>query len=171
MEEPPRSSKESLFSNGGLSCTLFYGFLIAVISLTAFLLLPVRLLVSGGSAVTMEGLKLLLEDAGLLSRCQTYAFTVLGLSQLFHAVGMRDVSRSVLRMKPFENRLMVAAASVGAALQVMVTELPVMISMFRTTALTGAEWGQLLILSAFPLAAHELFILLNKLSKLPKTEE
>jgi len=171
MEEPPRSSEESLFSNGGLSCTLFYGFLIAVISLTAFLLLPVRLLVSGGSGVTMEGLKLLLEDAGLLSRCQTYAFTVLGLSQLFHAVGMRDVSRSVLRMKPFENRLMVAAASVGAALQVMVTELPVMISMFRTTALTGAEWGQLLVLSAFPLAAHELFILLSKLSKLPKTEK
>ena len=171
MEEPPRSSEESLFSNGGLSCTLFYGFLIAVISLTAFLLLPVRLLVSGGSAVTMEGLKLLLEDAGLLSHCQTYAFTVLGLSQLFHAVGMRDVSRSVLRMRPFENRLMVAAASVGAALQVMVTELPVMISMFRTTALTGAEWGQLLVLSAFPLAAHELFILLNKLSKLPKPEK
>ena len=171
MEEPPRSSKESLFSNGGLSCTLFYGFLIAVISLTAFLLLPVRLLVSGGSAVTMEGLKLLLEDAGLLSHCQTYAFTVLGLSQLFHAVGMRDVSRSVLRMRPFENRLMVAAASVGAALQVMVTELPVMISMFRTTALTGAEWGQLLVLSAFPLAAHELFILLSKLNKLPKTEK
>ena len=84
---------------------------------------------------------------------------------------MRDVSRSVLRMKPFENRLMVAAASVGAALQVMVTELPVMISMFRTTALTGAEWGQLLVLSAFPLAAHELFILLSKLSKLPKTEK
>lgn len=171
MEEPPRSSEESLFSNGGLSCTLFYGFLIAVISLTAFLLLPVRLLVSGGSAVTMEGLKLLLEDAGLLSRCQTYAFTVLGLSQLFHAVGMRDVSRSVLRMRPFENKLMVAAASVGTALQIMVTELPVMISMFRTTALTGAEWGQLLVLSAFPLAAHELFILLSKLNKLPKTEK
>ena len=41
MEEPPRGKDESLFSRGGMACTLFYGFLIAVISLTAFLRLPV----------------------------------------------------------------------------------------------------------------------------------
>lgn len=32
MEEPPRGKDESLFSRGGMACTLFYGFLIAVIS-------------------------------------------------------------------------------------------------------------------------------------------
>lgn len=58
----------------------------------------------------------------MLARSQTYAFTVLGLSQLFHAVGMRDVGRSVFRMNHLENRLMLAAAALGVLLQVLVTE-------------------------------------------------
>ena len=40
-----------------------------------------------------------------------------------------------------------------------------MVSMFQTAALTWKEWGQLLVLAAFPLAAHELLIFLNKLNK------
>ena len=36
MNKPPRSPKENLFAHGGLFCTLFYGALIAAISLIAF---------------------------------------------------------------------------------------------------------------------------------------
>ena len=45
----------------------------------------------------------------VLKRAQTYAFTVLGMSQLFHAVGMRDVRQSIFSQRPFENRLMLVA--------------------------------------------------------------
>lgn len=38
-----------------------------------------------------------LEQKKVLKRAQTYAFTVLGMSQLFHAVGMRDVRQSIFR--------------------------------------------------------------------------
>lgn len=65
------------------------------------------------------------KDSGGLhdfSPCQTYAFTVLGLSQLFHAVGMRDVEKSVFRMNPVNNLLMILAVVIGFALQIMVTE-------------------------------------------------
>ena len=47
-----------------------------------------------------------LEQKKVLKRAQTYAFTVLGMSQLFHAVGMRDVRQSIFSQRPFENRLM-----------------------------------------------------------------
>lgn len=164
MKEPPRRSDESLFSRGGLICTVFYGFLIAVISLTAFLKLPVCLLAAAGRDITIGNLALVLRDTEILAHCQTYAFTVLGLSQLFHAVGMRDVGRSVFCMNHLENKLMAAAVVVGVLLQVMVTEIPYLVSVFQTAALTGGEWRKLLILAAAPMAAHEVLIFLHRLA-------
>ena len=150
MEEPPRGKDESLFSRGGMVCTLFYGFLIAVISLTAFLRLPVGILAAEGKRITAESLSLVLGDPAVLARSQTYAFTVLGLSQLFHAVGMRDVGRSVFRMNHLENRLMLAAAALGVLLQVLVTENSRLVALFQTAALSGTEWRELLFLAAAP---------------------
>ncbi|MBS5118527.1 MAG: cation-translocating P-type ATPase [Clostridium sp.] len=164
MEEPPRGKDESLFSRGGMACTLFYGFLIAVISLTAFLRLPVGILAAEGRRITVESLSLVLGDPAVLARCQTYAFTVLGLSQLFHAVGMRDVGRSVFRMNHLENRLMLAAATLGVFLQVLVTENSRLVALFQTAALSGTEWRELLFLAAAPLAAHELLAGLSRIS-------
>ena len=164
MEEPPRGKDESLFSRGGMACTLFYGFLIAVISLTAFLRLPVGILAAEGRRITVESLSLVLGDPAVLARCQTYAFTVLGLSQLFHAVGMRDVGRSVFRLNHLENRLMLAAATLGVFLQVLVTENSRLVALFQTAALSGTEWRELLFLAAAPLAAHELLAGLSRIS-------
>ena len=164
MEEPPRGKDESLFSRGGMACTLFYGFLIAVISLTAFLRLPVGILAAEGKRITAESLSLVLGDPAVLARSQTYAFTVLGLSQLFHAVGMRDVGRSVFRMNHLENRLMLVAAALGVFLQVLVTENSRLVALFQTAALSGTEWRELLFLAAAPLAAHELLAGLSRIS-------
>lgn len=91
MKEKPRKQGESLFAHGGGVCTLFYGFLIALISLTAFLIVPAKLLASSGRQLTPAAVADVLQSPKLLACCQTYAFTVLGLSQLFHAIGMRDV--------------------------------------------------------------------------------
>lgn len=171
MEEPPRGKDESLFSRGGMACTLFYGFLIAVISLAAFLRLPVGILAAEGKRITAESLSLVLGDPAVLARSQTYAFTVLGLSQLFHAVGMRDVGRSVFRMNHLENRLMLAAAALGVLLQVLVTENSRLVALFQTAALSGTEWRELLFLAAAPLAAHELLAGLSRISGARGTAE
>jgi Ca2+-transporting ATPase len=94
-----------------------------------------------------------------LARSQTYAFTVLGISQLFHAVGMRDVETSLFRMKHLNNRLMIAAFVIGLGLQGLVTEFPYFIRAFGTCHLELEEWGQLVLLAAMPLVAHELLLL------------
>ncbi len=158
MRRPPRSKKESLFAGGGLSCTLFYGCLIALISTTAFLQIPIITLRADGGQVTLEGIRNLLARPEILSRCQTYAFTVLGISQLFHAIGMRDVEKSVFRMKHLENKLMTAAFVIGILLQLLVTEIPYFIKMFGTCSLSLYEWISLIILAAMPLLAHEILL-------------
>lgn len=159
MKRPPRAKKESLFAGGGLSCTLFYGSLIALISTTAFLQTPLAMLKAQGVSVTLSGIRAVLADAAVLSRCQTYAFTVLGMSQLFHAIGMRDVETSVFRMKHLENKLMLAAFAIGITLQLLVTEVPYFIKMFGTCSLSVQEWGMLAVLAAMPVLAHEIWLL------------
>ena len=162
MREMPRKPGESLFANGGVACTVFYGFLIAVISLTAFLAVPAGFLVEHGKAVTIANIAKIMEDSMVLAHCQTYAFTVLGLSQLFHAVGMRDVEKSVFRMNPVNNLLMILAVFTGFALQIAVTEQTALVAAFQTVRLTSAEWRRLLALAAMPLFSHELFVLLSR---------
>lgn len=162
MQNPPRKAGESLFARGGLMCTCFYGILIAAISLTAFLMLPCALLKASSLPVNLEYLMLALKQETILAKAQTYAFTVLGMSQLYHAVGMRDVHKSFFRMKHWENKLMIAACVIGFGLQFAVTEIPFLIQAFGTSHLSGREWMYLSILAACPLLSHEWIALLNR---------
>lgn len=162
MQNDPRKPGESLFSRGGFACTCFYGVLIACISLTAFLTLPCSWLRFQGLPINLQNLAVVLKQDVLLAKSQTYAFTVLGMSQLYHAVGMRDVHCSFFRMKHWENKLMIAACILGFALQFAVTEVPFLIRAFGTSHLSVREWGMLSILAAFPLLAHECIVLFRK---------
>lgn len=201
MHRPPRKATESLFAGGGLACTCFYGILIAAISLTAFLMVPLEALREAGiSGVlhdgTLSGIKLsgvlhdgmlsgikmsgrlseIFQSGGLrmltqqlsdmlgrpeiLMRAQTYAFTVLGMSQLFHAVGMRNIRRSVFFVNHLENKLMIVACIFGFLLQLAVTKLPFLIAAFGTVHLDAAEWMRLVFLASFPMIAHELMAIM-----------
>lgn len=162
MQHPPRKPGESLFARGGLACTCFYGLLIAVISLTAFFLIPLQAMKVQHLPFTLENLGRMMALEGILRRSQTYAFTVLGMSQLFHAVGMRDMGRSFFRMNHLENKLMILACITGFLLQFAVTEIPFLITAFGTTHLQGREWGILTLLAAFPLLAHEMMIIVSR---------
>ena len=165
MEKPPRDPKESLFADGGLMRTVFYGILIAGISLTAFFTIPCGIMRERGIAFSPSAFAMILQNETVLGRAQTYAFTVLGMSQLFHAVGMRDVERSVFRMDHLKNRLMLLALAAGFLLQIAVTEIPFLTAAFGTAHLTFREWLRLLILAAFPLLAHEILVLLSGAEK------
>lgn len=161
MKRPPRKPDESLFAGGGLSKTLFYGILIAGISLTAFFSVPWQILHAQAAPFSMEQIARLLGQEEVLRRAQTYAFTVLGMSQLFHAVGMRDVHRSVFCMNHLENRMMILACIAGFSLQFAVTELPFLVRAFGTARLEQREWIYLIGLAAFPLLSHELLVFLS----------
>ena len=155
MKRPPRPKDENLFADGGLSCTVFYGLLIGFISISAFLYLPIQTLRASGIAITTSHIRELLLLPDVLTRSQTYAFTVLGMSQLFHAIGMRDVDCSLFRMKHFTNKLMMLAVVLGIALQALVTTVPYFIKAFGTVPLSFSDWKMLLLLAAMPLLAHE----------------
>ena len=165
MKKAPRPKEENLFADGGLYCTVFYGLLIGFISISAFLYLPVQILHTGSLPITISGIRSLLSMPDILVRSQTYAFTVLGMSQLFHAIGMRDVDCSLLHMKHFSNKLLMLAFVMGISLQALVTTVPYFIQAFGTVSLHLNEWKILLLLSAMPLLAHEFLYWHGRLRK------
>lgn len=156
MARPPRKADESLFARGGWFYTIFYGFLIAALSLTAFFYIPWEMATEAGRGLTFKELSAILAEEGVLTRAQTYAFTVLGLSELFHAVGMRNVDCSVFSAGFGSNRLMAASFLIGLCLQAAVTEIPFLVSAFGCTPLSLWEWCMLFLMSSVPLWAHEI---------------
>ena len=74
---------------------------------------------------------------------------------------MRDVGKSVFRMKFLDNKLMLVALAAGFLLQIAVTEIPFLVTAFGTAHLTIWEWMRLTLLAAFPLLAHEILVWLS----------
>lgn len=165
MKQAPRKSTDSMFSHGGLACTLCFGIVIGVISLLAFLTVPYQELLREQLPITLQNLEKMLRMEAVLAKAQTHAFTVLGMSQLVHAVGMRDVNKSVFRMRHLDNPYMLLALGAGIMLQMLVTEIPYFVTLFGTSRLSLSEWGMLGALSLTPLAVHEILILSECLSK------
>lgn len=158
MNVPPRDPKESLFAHGGIFITVFYGVVVSCLTLGSFLWSPIRALLMNGQAVSLGAIRTLLEDPDMLCHAQTYAFTVLGISQLFHAVGMRNVKRSIFRMNHLENRVMILAFVIGFMLQIAVTEIHFLTQVFGTVELALSEWGVLTLVAMIPLVMHEILV-------------
>lgn len=164
MKQPPRNANESLFAGGGIKMMIGYGILIALLTLGAFIYPAVAALISAGSEITLSGIAAMLQGE-LLTRAQTYAFTVLAVSQLFHAIGMRDVNRSIFNRDIFKNKMMIFAFVFGIALQILVTEIPFMEHVFGTTELTLGEWAALIGVSIVPLIVHEIRVFIRWIFK------
>jgi len=168
MTQKPRPAKESLFAHGGLFLTLFYGSLIGIISLIAFLTLPFCIINNTpGVNLSLDTIKMLLSAPPILTKCQTYAFTVLGMSQLFHAIGIRNTEKSVFFNNQAKNLLLLISFCAGFFLQLTVTEIPYLCRVFGTSVLSINEWFGLLCLSSVPLLAHEIIIIIKKYFILP----
>jgi Ca2+-transporting ATPase len=157
MNAKPRGQKEGLFSGGGLALTLSYGMLIAILTLIAFLIEPVRAVGLDFTAIK-EWLDASQEN---LTIAQTYAFMTLATSQIFHSIGMRNTNRSVFKMNHVENKLMIVSFVVGIGLQVALTEIPALGDVFNVTQLGLSNWGIIFVLSIMPLVAHEIVVLVK----------
>lgn len=164
MQEPPRRREDSLFAKGGLMCVICYGLVIGGVSLAAFLKVPYDRIILEGLPISLHNILEGLKISTVLAKAQTHAFTVLGISQLFHAIGMRDVNRSVFKMNHRNNPYMLLAFVVGILLQVAVTEITPLIYLFGTVKLSMMEWTQLIALSATPLIVHELLVAVGRVA-------
>ncbi len=90
-----------------------------------------------------------------LDAARTAAFTVLVLAQLFNAFNARSETASAFRGL-FDNRWLWAAVALGAGLQVVVVELPLLNKAFSTTPLSIEQWALCLAMASSVLCFGEL---------------
>ena len=170
MRDQPRNPKDSLFAQGGMKYTLFYGFFIGFLTLFAFVSVPLAELNNLGSQVSYSSILGMLENQSVLNKAQTFAFTTLAICELFHAIGMRNLKKTFIRREFFNNKLMIFAVVLGVALQVAVTEVSFLNEFFKTTKLEFMEWCYILGVALLVLIAHEVLVLLSKFNKRMKKQ-
>lgn len=138
MDRPPVIRK-SLFSPAMVWRILYQGIMIGALTLIAF---------TWGNRESLE-----------LGR--TMAFSVLALSQLFHAFNLRFHSQSIFRGKGSRNPYLYGAFLISALLTVGVVEIPFIADIFHLISPDWIHWGQILLLSVTPIVVVELFKLLK----------
>ncbi len=166
MNKKPRKNGESIFAGGGYAKVGIYSLVIALVTLIAFLYLPVRELISAGQIPYLGNIiEVFKNNETILMQSQTLAFCTLAFSELFHAVGMRDTENSIFRFNHFDNKIMILSLVFGILAQVAVTEIPFFMDIFGTARMDGFMWLFVVLISLAPLVVHEIWFLLKKLTK------
>ncbi|HLD88855.1 MAG TPA: cation-translocating P-type ATPase [Candidatus Nanoarchaeia archaeon] len=99
-----------------------------------------------------------------LIKAQTMAFTTLVMFQLFAVISSRSLYPSLKKLNPFTNLWLIGAVLLSVAIQIAVLYWAPLQTIFSTTALTGAEWLQILGVSSLGFIMMELskFLLVKK---------
>ena len=165
MHKKPRKNGESIFADGGYAKVGIYSIVIALVTLIAFLYTPVTHLMSTGGAFSLQALIDCFNNEHILMKSQTLAFCTLAMSELFHAVGMRDTENSIFRFNHLDNKVMILALAIGIVGQVAVTEIPFLMDVFGTVRMSWKMWLFVVVISLMPLVVHEIWFLIKKLTR------
>ena len=141
---------------------------IALITTLAFLFIPV---VQHGMRSVQDINTFFAENPELKVRAMTYAFTTLGVSQLFHMFGMSNLNKTFFRTFTKKKWFLWVAFFIGFLLQIAVTEIHALTVAFGTVELTFIEWVFLALLSTTPLVIHELRVFFRFIREKIKIEK
>jgi Ca2+-transporting ATPase len=134
MRRPPRPPQESIFAHGMWQHMVWVGLFVGGVSIA-----------SQAWAVTRD-----------VEHWQTVVFTVLTLSQLFHALAVRGESASLFTLGLFSNLPMLGAVVLTFLLQLAVVYVPALNSIFHTRPLPAFDLAVCLLLSVLILFAVEI---------------
>jgi Ca2+-transporting ATPase len=165
MNKKPRNVNESVFAGGAISHIAINAVLITAITMTGFLYPAIMYLVNNDMAITLSSIASTYAMEDILMHGQTYAFCILAVSEVFHAIGMRDENTSIFKFNWFDNKLMLWSILVGFLGQIMVTEIPLFINLFGTVHLSLIEWLAIIGVASMSLVCHEVMVLVNKMKK------
>lgn len=85
------------------------------------------------------------------------AFSTIVVQQLLYSLSVRSHSLPLHRAGLFENNLLIAVILVTVALQVILTQTPLLNSIFHTTPLTLNQWLIAIIAASIPTIAVEAY--------------
>jgi Ca2+-transporting ATPase len=145
MQEPPREKTSGLVGTRGWLGILAVGVWM------------------GGTALACYLLPWGETDAFPRHHARALAFSLLALSPLFHAFNCRSPRESVLSIRPFLSKPLLAAVVLSAAIHMVAILVPGLRPIFRTYGMTIVEWEVMLLLSASIVPVVEVLKLFQRL--------
>ncbi len=148
MNRKPIDSKKGIFTKGMTWRVIYQGIMIGILTLVAFCI--------GLATPNIEGTPEYVEHVKI-EIGQTMAFSVLALSQLVHVFNVRDNKNSIFKTKPFNNKTLLGAIAISAALMLTILLIPGLRQIFSIWALPVENIVEVVCLVFAPLIIVEIF--------------
>ena len=152
MNRKPLKQSKGIFTKSMTYRIIYQGIMIGLITLIAFLI---------GLKSTTTPIGELTLDQSKIQVGQTMAFIVLALSELVHVFNIRDNKKSLLKGNIFNNKVLIGAILLSAALMFIILFVPVLRSIFSIPVLPVNNIIETIILVFSPIAIVEIFKLLK----------
>lgn len=138
MDEPPRDSRKSIFSDGMGVRIIWQGLMLGLLSFSAYYI---------GWHYAPDGVDQMIS-------AQTLTFMVLAISQLVHAFNVRSNLSSTFKLK--KNKFLLYALAISLGLQLIVVITPFGRNIFGIALPTLGQWVTIITLVFIPLLVVEL---------------
>ncbi len=164
MKRKPRDPKQSFFAEGSGTRAVIGGFLIGILTLTAFYF---GMYEHGYNIFTSLAKEVTKSSAyqTALTYARTMAFVVLAASQLFYSLSMRNHEKSIFKIGLLKNKLLIASIIIGLLLQELVISIPFLAEAFGVHNISLKDWGIVLLFSLVPLTVNELIKFFVRLTR------
>lgn len=174
MKRKPKKQK-SVFTRGMTWRVVYQGFMIGILTLSAFLIgiatpddqLPTMVKIDDTiySAEEIENLEeALANGAEIVDKQevkveigQTMAFITLAFSELVHVFNIRNNQKSIFKTHPFNNRILLGAIAGSVALMLIILFVPALRHIFSIPILPTSKIIELIILILLPIVIVEIF--------------
>ena len=152
MKRKPLKQTKGIFTKGMTFRIVYQGIMIGLITLIAFII---------GLKTTTTPIEGLTLDQSKIEVGQTMAFIVLALSELVHVFNIRDNRKSLFKGKVFNNKVLIGATIVSAALMFVILLIPALRTVFSIPVLPMNNILETAILVFSPILIVEIFKLLR----------
>ena len=153
MRKPPRDSREGLFSGGVGVDIVYQGFLVAILTLTAYFI--GHFMENGVWEITNSA------DG------MTMAFLTMSMAEIFQSFNMRNRRGSIFTMKT-QNVLLWGAGAIALLLVAAVIYVPPLAAAFRFETISAAEFFTAMGLAVLIIPMVELVKFFQRLAKKKK---
>jgi len=152
MKRKPRDTKKGVFTKGMTWRVIYQGIMIGGLTLAAFMI---------GLGTTTEPIGDLTLEQSKIEVGQTMAFITLALSELTHVFNVRNNKKSIFKTKIFNNKKLIGAVLISAALVFIILLIPELRNIFSIPVLPKQNIIELICLILSPIVVVEIFKLLK----------
>ena len=184
MQRKPKKQR-GIFTKGMTWRVVYQGFMIGLLTLAAFIIglatpddqLPEMVRIDNGIYAVSEvenleealanGAEMVEKQEVKVEIGQTMAFVTLAFSELVHVFNIRNNKKSIFKTHPFNNKVLLGAIAISAALMLVILFVPALRHLFSIPILPMNNVLEIVGLVLLPLVIVEIFKLFKTIAPAP----